>query len=499
MFMKKFLKVTICVVVAVFVLNLAAGAQEKASKRVKTYAGKTAEGPEKHKWVDELKNPTDWLSWGFDQRLREIYSDNIITLSKDIPGHVYHFQRFRSRAWGVFTLDENLEINTRLMWEWQNYCEPHAANKDSNVEFDEALFDRLYIKMKNFMDMPLDVTLGRQDIILGNAWLVLDGTPEDGSRTIFFDAARFQYKLDESNALDFIFINQQSEADETIEPFNDQERVRGLTDQDEIGAILYWTNKDIVPKGQLDGYFIYKRDSHVTDENGSRSSWSNESNIYAFGARIAGAVDENWNYRAEFAQELGQKQTQDWDSWEGTDPLGADSLEHTDLCAFGFNSRLGYKLNDSKKSEFHADYEYLSGDDPSTSTNEQFDPLWARWPRWSENYIYSFAGETRIAEATNLHRVAAGWSSSLCEKLKLCVDYHLLFAAENTRKDDPTFINFSDNGKFRGQLLTAKLDYKYTRHISGHFLAEYFCPGDYYTNDNNDHSVFLRYELMLTF
>ena len=121
MFMKKFLKVTICVMVAVFVLNLAADAQEeKANKRLKTYVGKTAEGPEKHKWVDELKNPTDWLSWGFDQRLREIYSDNIITLSKDIPGHVYHFQRFRSRAWGVFTPDEDLEISTRQIWEWKN-------------------------------------------------------------------------------------------------------------------------------------------------------------------------------------------------------------------------------------------------------------------------------------------------------------------------------------------------------------------------------------------
>ena len=475
MFMKKFLKVTICVVVAVFVLNLAAGAQEKA----------------KQSEVDRIKNPTDWLSWGFDQRLREIYSNNIVTLSDDVHGHNWHFQRFRSRLWGVFTPDENLEIGTRLMWEWRNICEPHAGNKVSNVEFDEALFDRLYIKMKNFLDMPLEVTLGRQDIILGNAWLVLDGTPDDGSRTIFFDAARFKYKLDKSNTLDFIFINQQSEADETIEPFNDQERVRGLTDQDEVGGILYWTNKDIIPKGQLDGYFIYKRDSHVTDENGTRHSWSNESDIYAFGARVAGAFDENWHYRAEFAQELGHKQTRDWD--------GTDDLEYADLCAFGFNSRLGYKLNDAKKSEFHADYEYLSGDDPSTKTNEQFDPLWARWPRWSENYIYSFVGETRIAEATNLHRVAAGWSSSLNEKLKLCVDYHLLFAAENTRKDDSTFINFSNNGKFRGQLLTAWLKYKYTRYISGHLLGEYFCPGNYYSKENNDPSVFLRYELMLTF
>jgi len=456
------------------------------------WAQAAAEGAEEHDWVKEMKNPVPWFSWGFDQRNREIYSDNIVTLSEDLHGHNWHFQRFRSRLWGVFTPDENLEIGTRLIWEWRNWCDPHSSflTKDSNVEFDEALFDRLYVKMKNFLEMPLDVTLGRQDIILGNAWLVLDGTPEDGSRTIFFDAARFNYKFDENNAADIIFIHQQSEADETIEPFNDQERIRGLTDQDERGVIFYWTNKDLVPKGQLDTFFIWKNDSHVTDSGASRHPWSNEGDIYAFGARVAGAVDENWTYRAEFAQELGQKLTQDW---------GGSGYQWADLCAFGFNSRLGYNFNDEKKNEVHVDYEYLSGDDPSTGTNEQFDLLWARWPRWSENYIYAFVGETRIAEATNLHRVAAGWSSSLTDKMQLCADYHLLFADENTRKDDPSFIQFSQSGDFRGQLLTAWLKYRYTRHISGHLLGEFFCPGNYYKNTNNDPSFFLRYELMLTF
>ncbi len=39
--------------------------------------------------------------------------------------------------------------------------------------------------------MPLTATVGRQDIIEGVGWLVMDGTPLDGSRTVYFDAARF--------------------------------------------------------------------------------------------------------------------------------------------------------------------------------------------------------------------------------------------------------------------------------------------------------------------
>ena len=38
--------------------------------------------------------------------------------------------------------------------------------------------------------VPLDFKIGRQDLFLGNGWLVGDGTPLDGSRTFYFDAIR---------------------------------------------------------------------------------------------------------------------------------------------------------------------------------------------------------------------------------------------------------------------------------------------------------------------
>ena len=427
--------------------------------------------------VHRIKNPTPWLNWGFDQRLREVYADNFLTLDKDYPGHTWHFQRYRSRLWASLNPLENMEVNARLVWEWRNWCKPGPLfGKDSNHNWDEALFDKLNVKFSNFLGMPLDVKLGRQDIILGNGWIVLDGTPYDGSRTCFFDAARFTYRIpDSATTVDMIYLDQQSEADQTIEPFNDQERANGLIEQDERGAIFYLTNKSLVPKAEVNGYFIWKHDNSVEGVGGS-----NDSEIFALGARIAGALDDNWKYRAEFAQETGKK-------------------NYDRLCAFGFNSRLAYHFKDPWKSNLHADYEYASGDDPSTSTNEQFDTLWGRWPRWSELYIYTYAVETRIAESTNYHRAGFGWAGSPTDNLKLLVDYHLLFADENTRKDSPTVVSFSDSGSFRGQLITARLKYQYTKHISGHLLGEFFCPGNYYSHDNDDPACFLRYELMLTF
>lgn len=476
----KAILVTMCLIIALFVLTLTAQAQEKDGKRLKTYAGKQlSDIQEKHEWVNEAKNPTPWLNWGFDQRLRTIYTKNFLWLDNDssAPENEWHFQRFRSRLWSTITPVENMTINTRLVWEWRNYCKPDSDARSGPIEWDEAIFDRMNVSFKNAFDLPIDITVGRQDIILGNGWLVLDGTPYDGSRTIFFDAAKVTYKISEAQKIDLIYIDQRGEADETIEPFNDQERVCGLAEQDERGFIFYLTDKSLIPDAEVNGYFIYKHDMPIDHVTAPLPSPTNDSHIYTAGARINGGLDDNWKYRAEFAQQSGQKNYQN-------------------LCALGFNSRVSYLMNDVWKNKFYTGYEYLSGDDPATKTNEAFDPLWGRWPQWSELYIYTYATETRIAETTNLHRIHLGWDCEPTEQLCLTNQYHVLFADENTLGGTG---GRSNDSHFRGQLLTSRLTYKFNRHLSGHLLGEFFFPGDYYTDDRNDAAAFLRYELMLTF
>ncbi len=446
-----------------------------------TTGRQVADNIQDHNWLQKLKNPTDWFSWGGDLRLREVYSENTTTLRDDIPGRIEHFQRYRSRIKAIFKLNDDITINTRLVWEFRNWCKPHDGNhpKDSNIDWDEALFDKLNIEFKHFLNMPLTLKIGRQDITFGDKWLVRDGTPGDGTRTNFFDAVRGTFAVDKYNTFDAVYIDQHAEADDTIKPFNNRNRIKGLTDQNERGAIFNWANTSVIPKGKLEGFFIWKHDMPIP------VSTTNDGDIFAFGARGAGAINDNWKYRAEFAQELGHK----------LNYLG----QYARLNAFGFNSRISYMFNDAHKNELHIGYEYLSGDDPSTSTNEQFDLLWGRWTRWTKSYTSTYSKETRSKEIANLYRLTGGWAAKLSKNIKLYLDYHLLFAAENTRKDKPTSISFSQHGKFRGQLITAQLKYKYTKHISGHLRGEALFPGNYYSHSNRDPIFYLRYELMLTF
>jgi len=380
------------------------------------------------------KNPASWFEWGFDLRLREIYAPNLIFNNKNFDddplnanpqdGPNWHFQRYRSRLWAKIKPVEDIDLNVRLVYEPRTLCKPKSKRERT---YDEAIFDHMNIVWRNPMGLPVTATVGRQDIILGNGWLVLDGTPLDGSRTIFFDAARLTWNFaDYKTKVDMIWIDQHADSDRWLEPFCDADFHN--IEQNEKGAIVYVTNTSL-PKTQIDGYFMYKRDEAVL-ANG------NTGDIYTFGARGAGDLDEGWKYRAEFAQQFGNKNGET-------------------LCAWGFNSRLSYFLNDAWNNNFRIGYEYLSGDDPSSDKIEAFDPLWGRWPQWSELYIYNYAIETRIAETTNLHRLGLGWSFNPCKKVEVCADYNLLWRDENTVAGRPYYTDLRNDvsGFFRYEII----------------------------------------------
>lgn len=414
--------------------------------------------------IAAIKQPVPWFRWGLDYRLRWEYLDNGFTLNRHTPDDEWNFQRLRPRLSGSLAPAPGLELNTRFMWESRHWCSPDSK---PTWEWNDGLFDQMNLKIK-VPDTPATLTIGRQDIILGDGWLVLEGTPLDGSRTIYFDAARLNLDLKEAKTTaDVIYIQQYSDTDAWLPPIRDQDRPQ--IEQDEIGAILYVSNKSIT-RTQIDGYFIYKDDEDVLP-NGD------DGDVYTFGGRAVHDFTDHVVGKTEAAYQFGERNEQE-------------------LCAFGTANRLAYLFRDPWKNQLKLGYEFLSGDDPETDNNEAFDPLWGRWPQWSELYIYTWATETRISEATNLHRLAFGWQMDPTDRLGLGVDYHLLFAARNTYEGRA---GFSDHGSFRGQLMTAILRYKINRFLAGHVMGEYFIPGDYYAEPRDDPAAYLRAELVFTF
>lgn len=481
----------------VAVSTIAAAAGETASQ-VGTQAYVQ---PEKHwhdvdaAWMDAFHNPMDGLEMGLDMRLREVYARNLFALD-DEAGADYQWQRYRFRWSTKWALAEDMDFNSRLTWEFWGHCMPAGGTAgvnpfftEKNMDFDEAIFDNLNIQMRNVFDLPLTVTVGRQDIILGTGWLVLEGTPGDGPRTIFFDAIRGTYNLSDTSRLDMIYVHQNDDESTYIEPFNygSREDFRHLTQgQDEDALIMYYTNT-ANQKMSYDAYFIYL--------NAKASGWAAanpgsgvvgvDSEVYTLGGRLFGQLDENWSYTAELAAQTGTR--------------GA-----ADLCAMGTNSQLTYHFNDDKNSQIFVGYEFLSGDDPATGKDEKFDTLWGDWPqaqRGGDLQSYIWTSEGALGEVGNLHRIGVGHSFKPAAEWTLLTQYNLFWADENTFAGgtgglpSPTY----GTGNLRGQMISGLLTYQCCEKFAAHLLLDYFLPGNYYDASTRDDAFFARVNLEWTF
>ncbi|MBK1646097.1 hypothetical protein CKO25_15865 [Thiocapsa imhoffii] len=425
---------------------------------------------------------------GADLRLRQVFIGNV-GLNDQSPIADRTFQRYRGRIWGLYAPTEQIVGTARLMWEGRHYNKPKADQwpvPGFETWYSGGLFfDLLEVAFNDIAGAPLSVKLGRQEIVLGNGWLVLEGTPLDGSRTIYFDAARATYKAASiATTFELIYINQDATTDRFPRPLNGV--IEDQIEQYETGVILYARNQGLLPDTELDGYVIYKDSrpdntpGNIRVNNGAPfPSPPDSGTAYTIGVRAESKWIPNWTLRGEGAYQWGTR-------------------NDADLDAFGFNARATYHVQDPRTSRLHLGYEFLSGNKPNHQGTQAFDPLWGRWPQWSELMIYQWPLESRVAEATNLSRLNLGWATQVHPTTLLTLDYHALWADEMTTRTPAQLVNLSGESRFRGHLATAWLRTKFNSHLAAHLVAEYLWPGDYYAVNRRDESYFVRAELNLS-
>lgn len=501
--MKQSLALIVMVLAAMAVNGVVNAAEAQPGQAAAGYA----DAPPKHwhevdtDWMKTFHHPTEYLEMGLDLRLREVYGRNIFSLNDNYGGaenwNNYHWQRYRTRWSTKWLLDEDITFNTRLTWEFWGHCAPDNSFSpffsEKNYDFDEALFDTMNIQFRNAFDMPLTITAGRQDIILGTGWLVLDGTPADGSRTIYFDALRGTYQLSDATKLDAIYIQQYDDESKWLKPFNHgavDDRRHVTQNQDEIGVILYLTHK-MSDMTSIDGYYMFKKDEHSdwAKWNG-RAGDGQETHV--FGSRLFGNLDKNWSYSAEGAYQFGK--------------FMANNQSPEDHEAFGANTKLQYSFHNDLKNEVHVGYEYLSGDDPNTSKNEKFNTMWGDWPQYQRGgdlQSYMWTAEGALGEVANLHRFGVGQSFKPHQDWTLGTDWNLFWADENTfggtTRGPGGMQTYSNSGKFRGHMLTGLATYRCCKNFVTYFLVDYFLPGSYYAAPSNDNALFARISMEWTF
>ncbi len=392
----------------------------------------------------------------FSERFRMESWDNAINLDKN-TGDVTVYTRNRTSLSLRWLPLRDLEFSVKLTNEFRNYLNPQTIK----FKFHEVLIDQLYIKWAGVGRLPLTLTLGRQNITLGEGFVVMDGGPLDGSRSIYFNAVRADYRFNENHGLT-AFYCYQPETDDLLPVINSQDAP--MIEQPEQGLGLYYTGT--FAKTSVEAYAIRKDMKHT-------AKLPVESGINVLGVRVTLPVVSQLSITAEGAYQLGTR----------------GNFHRAALGGyFHWDYKFAEKIPLLRMFTFGGIY--LSGDDPTTEKLEGWDPLFSRWPKWSEAYIYTLIKEHSVAYWSNLNSLYVSLAMDFTERMNLVLTWHHLGANERSFSAFP-----GGDGRTRGDLLIGRLDFNINRYFSGHFLWEHFKPGNFYFEGAARYN-WLRFELM---
>lgn len=408
------------------------------------------------------------------------------------------FFRLRSNLWGKANVNEDLGLFLGLTNEMKYYTGSYRPFETNNItttdtdryDPDELVIDNLYLSYKNVGKLPIDITVGRQNFLFtfGEMFLIADGTPGDGSRTYYFNAARATVRFGEKTNLDIVYISD-PETDEYLPSIHSSysqalssyvNNKRLLTASDEQGVIVYGRSA-LTDNITVEPYYIWKHEDDFTTAAG----FTPKLDINTIGARIVLTYSE-WKLRGEYAHQFGEYST------------GRDRDANGGYLFFG-RKHASVPL----KPEWELGYIYMSGDDPNTAKHEGWDPLFSRAPAWSEIAVYPLVFETLRdsgpipAYWTNMHIYLAGIKLGLTPGTNLGLTYQYLRADEPTKGLNPAM--FSNSGMNRGQIGTVMLKQQFTKRLDGYVQFETFIPGNFYNENNSKTAYFTRLELQYKF
>lgn len=414
---------------------------------------------------------------GGDVRLRSIYLDNIpwnVNAAPEARGGVNSFQRYRMRLWGDYQATDDIKLRARLVNEFRTHQgDTSTASGDGWNSMDEVIFDNLYIDWVLSEDWT--VRAGRQDLIYGTGKVILDGTPKDGSRTIYFDAVKATYTGIENTTIDLLGIYTKSE-----DPLAIHSEDRDLTGKtgdyyggSEAGGGAYLKNNSF-ENLPYEAYYLYKAKEEEWISPATGRTHDDEDR-HTVGTRLMPKLSDSVDANLELAYQLGDN-----------------------INAYMVDSALNWHVPDCPiQSTFSLGWYHLSGDDPTTADDEGWNPLWARWPQYSELYVYGFDTEG-VGRWSNLSMPHVDWTFHPHEKVKTSLLLGYMFAPEE---------DGIGNGDERGFLATLWNRFTLKENmwaegdkLSGHVLVEAMDPGDYYTEDQQNHlALFGRVELNYSF
>lgn len=401
---------------------------------------------------------------GFEQRVRNENWNNIFDYS-DKTDDQRNQIRYRTRLWSNVEVSPKVSFNVGLDQETNEIIIP-----DTPFKFDEIIFDSLYLDFHDVLAKGLSLRVGRQNFMKDDGWLALEGNPWDGSRAIYVNAFDLGYGFGKSKI----------EAIGILDPAHDRflpiinDKNRQLIEWDEQAIGTWFTNKPNKAT-DIEAYYFLKKEIHDQRPH-TNPQYQPDRHVNTAGGR--------------FVRRFGSASR--WVT-EGAEQWGADHAQH-DIRGWGIYSYVKKSFARPMKPYVQGGWYGFSGDDATTkSTYEGWDPLFSRWPAWSELYIYSQFKEKGVAYWTNLSMWQAETGFKPWKPIDWRFTYYRMDAFHPYTANPAIFAH----GTGRGDMLQTRLDFALNKQWSGHVLYERMAPGSFYSGQ--DPGYFLRFEMIYAY
>ena len=408
------------------------------------------------------QNSSRQIDYGFEQRVRNENWNNIFDFNDNLDDQRAQL-RWRTRIWMNAPLGSDIDIRVGLT---------HEANQifiqRAPWRFDEVMFETAYIDFKKLFTKGLSLRVGRQNLVKNEGFMFGDGSPGDGSRTTYSNAAVLGYTWKKSKIEGLGIMNPRM--DRMLPVIHDRNKTMLDWNQSSIGA--YYTD-DNLKRTSIESYYFY------TKQTGDRRAPTNfqyrpDRHVHLAGGRVVRKFDRGWSATGEFA---GQ-----WGAYHGGGT------------ARGWGGYSYLKRTFGAKSQHYVQGGYwgMSGDDPATGNKDEgWDPLYSRWPKWGEMLVHAQFREGGPSFWTNTALWQAEVLYTPIKPLNIRLTYYKMDAFHPFPWGDPRIFS---TGTFRGHMPQVRADFTFNKQLTGHVLWEYMKTGDFYRDRTQ--AYFLRFELI---
>lgn len=389
---------------------------------------------------------------GFEERFRNEDWNNATDMS-DRTNDEREQLRYRTRVWFSAPLPGSIDFLASLMDE--------SSQKMGQVNhLDEIFFDNLYFDFHKVFIKGLDLKVGRQNIQRSEGFILWDGTPGDGSRTGYYNAANLNYTTRKST-IELIGIFDPAR-DRFLPRWHDQHRTLQTWDEQALG--LYYTDRNHA-RAAFDAYYFYKKEVHDIRPS-TNPQFQPDRHVSTGGGRVVIEPAKNWAWTTEAAYQ--------WGAQHGTATRGPATIG-----AWGGYSHLKRTLDRPWKPYIKVGFVALSGDDPSSKNRiEGWDPLFSQWAKWSEMYVYSEGKEVGSGYWTNLGMTQLETGFAPHRKINVRFTWYHMDAFHAFAGSPATF----GTGSHRGENFQTRTEFNLRPDLKAYVHYETQRAGNFYTD-----------------